>query len=125
MSGYVIANYTIHDPEKYEKYPPAVRPTIQQYGGKMLVVDRDAIDWTPNTIASKILIEGDIAMIKLTSETPNLKEYQMKEGLSGDWQQVDESFSVELKRKRHEWYFRIVNLAGISGPEHKIVIRQN
>ena len=22
MAGYVIANYTIHDPEKYEKYPP-------------------------------------------------------------------------------------------------------
>ncbi len=42
MPGYVIANYTIHDPEKYEKYPPAVRPTIQQYGGKMLVVERDA-----------------------------------------------------------------------------------
>ena len=42
MSGYVIANYTIHDQEKYEKYPPAVMPTIQQYGGKMLVVERDA-----------------------------------------------------------------------------------
>ena len=34
--------YTIHAPEKYEKYPPAVRPTIQQYGGKLLGTDRDA-----------------------------------------------------------------------------------
>lgn len=42
MPGYVIANYTIHDPEKYEKYPPAVGPTLQQYGGKLLVVERDA-----------------------------------------------------------------------------------
>ncbi|MEE9461121.1 MAG: hypothetical protein V3V53_04780, partial [Bacteroidales bacterium] len=63
--------------------------------------------------------------IKLSSETPNLKEYRMKEGVSGDWQTCDQSISVDLKRKRHEWYFRIVNLAGISGPEHKIVIRQN
>jgi hypothetical protein len=90
-----------------------------------LVRDRDAIEWTPNTIVSEILIEGVIAMIELTSETPNLKEYQMKEGVSGDWQAVDESCSVDLKRKRHELYFRIMNLAGVSGPEHKILISQN
>ena len=42
MAGYVIANYTIHDPEKYEKYPPAAGPTLQQYGGKLLVVENDA-----------------------------------------------------------------------------------
>lgn len=42
MPGYVVANYTIHDPETYEKYPPAVISTIQQYGGKLLVADRDA-----------------------------------------------------------------------------------
>jgi hypothetical protein len=90
-----------------------------------LVGERDAIDWTPNTIASEIQIEGDVAMIKLTSETPNLKEYQMKEEVSGDWQTCDESISVDLKKKRHEWYFRIVNMAGVSGPEHKIVISQN
>lgn len=42
MSAYVIANYTIHDQEKYEKYPPAVMPTIQQYGGKLLVAEHDA-----------------------------------------------------------------------------------
>jgi len=42
MSAYVIVNYTIHDTEKYQKYPPAVRPTILQYGGKLLVADTDA-----------------------------------------------------------------------------------
>jgi hypothetical protein len=49
----------------------------------------------------------------------------MKEGVSGDWQAVGESFSVDLKRRRHELYLRITNLAGVSGPEHKIVFRQN
>jgi hypothetical protein len=90
-----------------------------------LVEDRDAIEWTPNTIASEIQIDGDRATIKLTSETPNLKEYQMKEGKSGDWQTCVESMSIELKQKRYEWYFRIMNLAGVTGPEHCIIISRD
>ena len=43
MPGYVIANYTIHDREKYDSYPPAVWPTIDQYGGKVLVADHEAV----------------------------------------------------------------------------------
>ena len=89
-----------------------------------LVQNRDAIEWTPNTIVSEIRIEGDVANIKLISETPNLKEYQMKEMPSGDWKHVDESMSIDLKRKRHEMLFRTINLAGVSGPEHKIIINQ-
>jgi uncharacterized protein (DUF1330 family) len=42
MPAYGIANYTIHNPEIFEKYPPAVVPTIQQYSGKFLVADFDA-----------------------------------------------------------------------------------
>ncbi len=42
MPGYVVGNYTIHDPEKYEKYPPAAILTLEQYGGKMLVDEHDA-----------------------------------------------------------------------------------
>lgn len=89
-----------------------------------LVEDRDAIEWTPNTISSDVLIEGNVAKISLTSDTPNLKEYQMRDGKSGEWQRVEESSSMELNRKRHEIYFRTVNLAGICGPEHEIVITQ-
>lgn len=87
-----------------------------------LVRDRDAIEWTPNTIASEVQMEGNVARIRLISDTPNLKECQMKEGDSGDWQPVDDAFSMELKRKRHELTFRVINLAGVSGPEHKILI---
>ena len=42
MSVYVIANFTVHDQEKYEKYTQAVSATLQQYGGKILVRDGDA-----------------------------------------------------------------------------------
>ncbi len=40
MPGYVVANYMINDPEAFEKYPPAVGPTLAQYGGQLLVADR-------------------------------------------------------------------------------------
>ena len=40
MPGYVIANYTINDSEAFEKYPPMVGPTIDQYGGRVLVADQ-------------------------------------------------------------------------------------
>lgn len=86
---------------------------------------RDAIEWTPNTIASETQIEGIVAKIKLISETPNLKEYQMKEMPAGEWEQVEESFGMDLKKKRYELHFRTMNLAGVSGPEHKIIINRN
>jgi len=86
------------------------------------VKERDAIEWTPNIIASEVNIEGEIASISLVSETANLKEYQMKEQASGDWEKVDDLVSIELSKKRHELSFRTVNILGIAGPEHKIVI---
>jgi hypothetical protein len=89
-----------------------------------LVKDRNAIEWTPNTIASEVQLDGERAMIRLVSETPNLKYYQMKEGMSGDWHPVEESFSIGLRKYRHELRVRTLNLAGVTGPEHKIVIRR-
>ena len=52
MPGYVIANYTIHNREEYDKYPPAVGPTISQYGGRLLVVDREvkALEGEPGQV---------------------------------------------------------------------------
>ena len=87
-----------------------------------LVKDRDALEWTPNTIASTVQIDGRVARISLQSETPNFKNYQMREGNAGDWRQVDESFSMELRKKRYELTLRTLNLAGVTGPEHKIMI---
>ena len=87
-----------------------------------LVEDPKKIYWTPNTIASMVKIDGNVAHIELTSETPNLKEYQVKELPSGDWKSIDTQFDMSLKKRKYEWIFRAVNLAGVTGPEHKIVI---
>ena len=37
MAGYLIANYKITNPEGYQAYPAAVRPTILAHGGEILV----------------------------------------------------------------------------------------
>jgi hypothetical protein len=85
--------------------------------------DRDKIYWTPNTIVSEVSINGNIAHIELISETPNLKKYQMKELPSGDWNDIGEKVEKKLKKKEYELAFRTVNLANVTGPEHKIIIK--
>ena len=37
MSGYMIVNYRITNPEAYRAYTAAVVPTIQNHGGEILV----------------------------------------------------------------------------------------
>jgi hypothetical protein len=89
---------------------------------RLLVEDRDAIEWTPNTIASQVTIDGNQATIALTSDTPNLKVYQMKASPSEVWEEVADTVIVELREEKHELVFRAMNLAGVIGPEHKVVI---
>ena len=88
-----------------------------------MVVDENEIYWTPNTIESKITIDGLVAHIELKSELPNLKNYEMKESSSGKWGKVNQSFDFKLKDKEYELVFRTVNVANVHGPEHKIIIR--
>jgi hypothetical protein len=88
----------------------------------VLEKDRTTIEWTPNTIQSTLNINGDKAAINLSSSTPNLKEYQMKEIGEDNWVTVDDNMEVALSKKRHEFMFRTLNLADVTGPEHKIWI---
>ncbi len=83
---------------------------------------RDAIEWTPNTIESEVNIEGNVAHIKLIPETPNLKEYQMKVLPEADWHTVADTMNLKMDKNKYELVFRTVNLANVTGPEHKIII---
>lgn len=38
MPGYVIAHFTVHDPETYARYRSSVGPTLAQHGAKPLVI---------------------------------------------------------------------------------------
>lgn len=87
-----------------------------------LVSDRSKIEWTPNTISSKVLIQGNKARISLTSATPNLKTYQMKEIPDEEWKNTSDTVEIDLKDDNNEMMFRTENLAGVTGPEHKVII---
>jgi hypothetical protein len=89
---------------------------------RKLVQNRDAIEWTPNTIASEVTINGCKATIQLTSDTPNLETYEIKASPSGNWEKVEDTVTIDLEEEKHELVFRTLNLAGVSGPEHKILI---
>lgn len=84
--------------------------------------EKDKIYWTPNTIASTVNIKGRNCTITLTSSTPNLKEYQLREE-SGNWQHVDDSITLRLSKPEYVLDFRALNLANVAGPEHKIFIK--
>jgi hypothetical protein len=86
------------------------------------IKDRDELYWTPNTIKSVVEIEGQVAHIELTSETPNLKEYRMKKSPDEEWVAVDRKFDLKLEKNGYDLVFIAVNLAGVSGPEHRISI---
>ncbi len=52
MPGYIVANYKINDPEAFENYPPAVGPTLAQYGGRILAADRSVrpVEGSPQSV---------------------------------------------------------------------------
>jgi hypothetical protein len=87
-----------------------------------LVTDRDSIYWTPNTISSNVQIIKDTAKIELISATPNLKSYQMKRMPSGGWENTGAISQVILGGDKVELIFRTLNLAGVTGPEYRILI---
>jgi len=86
------------------------------------VPERDAIYWTPNTIQSDVKVTGKVTHIVLTSETPNLKEYQVKYLPSDEWTATDPNLDVNLKGTKVDMVFRVINLAGVTGPEHRITL---
>lgn len=85
----------------------------------ILVDERKAIEWTPNVISSTLSIEQNVADIRLTSVTPNLKAYQMKRP-GGEWEDISNPVRIELKDDTSRYFFRTLNLAGVAGPEHQI-----
>lgn len=87
-----------------------------------LIQDWQAIEWTPNTISSKVLITGSKAKIYLTSTTANWKTYQMKALPDGEWKNIPDSVEIDLRQEETKIVFRVMNLAGVTGVEHKIMI---
>lgn len=87
------------------------------------VKDRGAIYWTPNVLDVKVSIRGGSAQVSVDSTTPNLTEYQVKSP-GGEWESVPKSFTLRLSGRRVERRLRSMNVAGLGGPEHLLVIER-
>lgn len=96
------------------------------YGTKYmkLVSDRQAIEWTPNTISANVKIDGNRVRIELNSNTPSLRTYQIKELPDGDWKDISATVEMELKKDNNKMTFRAVNLANVTGAEYRVNIRR-
>jgi hypothetical protein len=90
----------------------------------ILVADRAALEWTPNTIKAEVTIKGEAATIHLHSNTPNLVNYQMKDDAVGVWRDITNPFSILLKNGRNEMLFRSMNRAGVPGIAYQVVIKE-
>ncbi len=72
MSYYFVVNYDVSDQEKYDRYVAGAVPTLEQYGGEILVVDHE-----PN------YLEGNSAhvlvVLEFESEAAAMKWYNSPE----------------------------------------------
>lgn len=86
------------------------------------IKDRKVFEWTPNVLNVVAKVNGQTLNVHISSETPNFKEYQMKENINGQWRKIDNNLSLELSKEGHAYFFRSVNLANVAGPEYKVVV---
>jgi hypothetical protein len=85
---------------------------------------RNWIEWTPNVLYVTVSVEQGRIRGTITSCTPNLREYQVREEPGGDWLPIDPHFTLPLSRERHEWLLRSINLAGVAGPSYRVVVER-
>jgi uncharacterized protein (DUF1330 family) len=94
MPGYVIANYTINDPEAFQKYPPAVGPTVAHYGGKLLVADRDvrAVEGSPKSAIVVIEFESVEAARRWYDSPENTAIKGLRTSTTEGWLAIADGF---------------------------------
>ena len=91
----------------------------------VLIADRKAIEWTPNTVATKTTIRQDTVDISATTCTPNFRTFQLREPGHAEWKDIPATVSLPLERDKNEFDLRIVNTAGVTGPVHKVVVEKS
>ncbi|MCU0913940.1 MAG: hypothetical protein MUC88_05170 [Planctomycetes bacterium] len=85
---------------------------------------RPWIEWTPNTLAVTVSLGQKQLQGTITSCTPNLREYQVREVPDGDWRPIEPHFTLSLSRPRQEWLLRAVNLVQVAGPSYRVVVQR-
>lgn len=86
------------------------------------ISDRKAIEWRPDEVIIDAASNGDKAVIKLKTQMPNLKTFQMKNEGDSVWQNVSDSVVLTYAGQPEKILFRPVNLAGVAGMECGITL---
>lgn len=73
MSAYLVFDIDVKDPEAYKEYVRLARPTVAQFGGRVLALSDDVEnlegDWNPRRV---VIIEfADAAAAKAWVESPD------------------------------------------------------
>ena len=94
MPGYVIANYTIKDPAAFEKYPPAVGPTLAKYGGKLLVADQgvQTIEGSPQPVIVVVEFESVEAARRWYDSPENTAVKGLRISTTEGWLAIADAF---------------------------------
>ena len=79
------------------------------------------IEWTPNVVQAHPRIIGDRVGIWLSSCTPNFRSFVMRTG-DGPWADCADTLDLAVPPAGLRLEFRAENLAGVSGPVHRVVI---
>ncbi len=79
MKGYLIANYTIHDPNTYQKYVETVMPVIAKYGGKLIVGDFELKKLEGSPMQGVVMVEFE--SVDAAERFYNSPEYMEKKNL--------------------------------------------
>ncbi len=87
------------------------------------VAHREWIEWTPNVVSVQSGVNGDVARIRLRSNTPFFDHYEMRRP-GQPWERTGSDISIKLEGQRIEREFRSVNLGGIAGPVSRALIER-
>lgn len=82
---------------------------------------RGWIEWTPNVVRAHPRIDGERVRIDLESCTPNFRSYAQRLG-DGPWTDCGDRLDLAIPPDGLRLAFRAVNLAGVAGPAHQVVI---
>jgi len=101
MSGYILLDLEITDPEGFQEYLKLAGPTVKQYGGKVLVggaVPQNLEgDWHP-----RLLSIGEFESVEQALRWYNSEEYALPKRCVSRWQKIRASWCRASSRDKDE-----------------------
>ncbi len=96
MPGYVIAHFTVHDPETYARYRSVVLPTLEHYGGRPLVVSHESRVLEGNPDEATVVVEFEsVEAAQRWFDSPEYREIiHLRTSSTEGWLQIAPHFEM-------------------------------